>query len=252
MKTIGILAVRTGSSRLPAKALMPILGKPMLERMIERVGRAESIDEIVVATTHLSEDDRVEKLAEQLGASCFRGSVDDVLDRMAGAVAASGCDRVVELLGDNPLVHADLIDQVARFFDQGGFDYAVNVTNEQPNAASGVAKFPIGIRVEVYKPEVIVRCAEEATSPPNREHSTSYIGEHPEVFKLGHFEAKDDWAPLHRPDWTFAVNYQQNFDLVRDIFEACYPEHENFSLGAVVALLERRPELVSLMGPPKA
>ena len=252
MKTIGLIAVRTGSSRLPAKALMPILGKPMIERMIERVRRAKSIDEIVIATTHLPEDDRLEELANRLGAKCFRGSVDDVLDRMAGAVADSGCDRVIELLGDNPLVHGNLIDDVTRFFEKGRYDYAVNVTHEQPHAAPDVAKWPIGIRVEVYHPEVIERCAREATSPENHEHSTSYIGEHPELFNLGYFEAKDDWSPLHHPDWTFAVNYQQNFELVRSVFEACYPEKENFWLDDIVELMERRPELLSLMGAPKA
>jgi spore coat polysaccharide biosynthesis protein SpsF len=250
MKTTAVIAVRTGSSRLPDKALMPLLGKPMIERLLERARRARSIDEVVLATTDRPEDDRVEKLAARAGAGCFRGSSDDVLGRIAGAVAASGCDRVVELLGDNPLVHAQLIDEVADFFEGAGFDYAVNVTNEQSNAAPDAARFPIGIRVEVYKPEVIQRCARETTDPRHREHSTSFIGEHPELFKLGHFEAREDWAPLHRPDQTFAVNYQQNFDLVEHIFEACYPGNENFSLLSAMVEFDRRPEWASLMGVP--
>jgi spore coat polysaccharide biosynthesis protein SpsF len=252
MKTTALLAVRTGSSRLPAKAFMPILGKPMIERMLERVARARSVDGIVIATTHLAEDDRVEELAGRLGARCYRGPVDDVLGRMAGAVEASSADRVIELLGDNPLVHADLIDEVAAFFEAGGYDYAVNVTHEQPHAPDGAAKFPIGVRVEVYKPEVIIRCARETSDPRNREHSTSYIGEHPEIFNLGYFQAEGDWQPLHQPDQTFAVNYQQNFDLVERVFNACYPQDENFSLQSVMALLQAHPELTSLMGTPKA
>jgi spore coat polysaccharide biosynthesis protein SpsF len=251
MKTTALLAVRTGSSRLPAKALMPILGKPMLERMLERVARAKAIDEIVIATTELAEDDRVEALATRLGARCYRGSVDDVLGRMAGAVEASGADRVVELLGDNPLVHADIIDEVAAFFDAGDYDYAVNVTHEQPNAPPNAARFPIGVRVEVYKPEVIIRCAGETNDPRNREHSTSYIGEHPELFKLGYFEARGPWAALDQPAYTFAVNYQQNFDLVEQVFVGCYPQDENFSLPSVMALLEAKPELINLMGAPR-
>ncbi len=250
MKTIALLAVRTGSSRLPAKALMPILGKPMLERMVERVQRATSIDEIVIATTERHEDDRIEALAARLGANCFRGSEDDVLGRMAGAVEAAQCDRVIELLGDNPLVHADIIDEVARFFESGSYDYAVNVTSEQPNAPSSAARFPIGVRVEIYKPSVILRCAAETDAPGNREHSTSYIGEHPEKFKLGYFEATGHWASLNEPQMTFAVNYQQNFDLIQTIFEACYPLNENFPLQSVMDLLEAKPDLISFMGAP--
>jgi spore coat polysaccharide biosynthesis protein SpsF len=250
MKTIGLLAVRTGSSRLPAKALMPILGKPMLERMIERVQRAGAIDEVVIATTERPEDDRIEALASRLGASCFRGSENDVLGRMAGAVEAANCDRVIELLGDNPLVHAAIIDEVAAFFETGGYDYAVNVTYEQPNAPAAAARFPIGVRVEIYKPGVIIQCAAETNDPRNREHSTSYIGEHPEKFNLGYFEAKGAWASLNQPKMTFAVNYQENFDLIEAIFGACYPQDENFPLQAVMALLEEKPELLSLMGAP--
>jgi spore coat polysaccharide biosynthesis protein SpsF len=250
MKTIALLAVRSGSSRLPAKALMPILGKPMLERMVERVQRAHSIDEVIIATTKRPEDDRIEALATRLGAGCFRGPEDDVLGRMVGAVKAAQCDRVIELLGDNPLVHADIIDEVAAFFESGAYDYAVNVTYEQRNAPTSAARFPIGVRVEVYKPSVIIQCAAEASDPRNREHSTSYIGEHPEKFKLGYFEATGCWASLNEPKMTFAVNYQQNFDLIQSIFESCYPQDENFPLQSVMALLGTKPELFTLMGAP--
>lgn len=250
MKTTAIIAVRTGSSRLPAKALLPILGKPMLERQVERIGRAPSIDEIVIATTELDEDDRLEALARELGVGCFRGSEDDVLGRISAAVAAAKPDRVVELLGDNPLVHADLIEEVVAFHADGGFDFSVNVTHEQPHAPPSAARFPIGVRVEVYRPEVIARCAAEATEPANREHSTSYIGQHPELFKLGYFQATGRWAPMHHPDLTFAVNYQQNFNLVERIFQTCYRKDPDFSLLAAMAAFESMPELASLMGAP--
>ena len=252
MRTAALIAVRMGSSRLPRKALLPILGKPMIERLIERVRRSSNIDEIVIATTTLEEDDTLEALAMQMGVGCFRGSADDVLGRITAAAAASGCDRVVELLGDNPLIHVDLIDDVIALFENGAFDYAVNVTYEQPHAPPDAARFPIGVRVEVYRPEVIARSAAEATHPHNREHSTSFIVEHPELFKLGYMEATGRWAPLRRPEATFAVNHRQNFDLINRIFETCYPLDDNFTLFAAMETFDDDPELASLMGAPKA
>ena len=248
MKTTAVIAVRTGSSRLPDKALLPIMGESMMGRMIERIQHAPSIDEVMIATTELPGDDRLEAMARRLGVECYRGSTDDVLDRIAKAVAQAQPDRVVEMLGDNPLVHSDLIEDVIAFYDDGGFDYALNVTHGYPHAPPEAAKFPVGIRVEVFRPEVIARCAAEATDPYNHEHSTSYIGQHPELFKAGYFEATGAWAPLHRPDQTFAVNYRQNFDLVDAIFKACYPEDSNFSLTAAVEAYDSMPELASLMG----
>lgn len=248
MKVTALIAVRTGSSRLPAKALLPVAGKPMLERLIERVGRAKAIDEIVIATTTLPADDRLEELAGRLGTGCFRGSADDVLGRMAGAVARSAPDLVVELLGDNPLIHADLIEDVVAFHRDGGFDYAVNVTHEQPHAPADAARWPIGIRVEVYTPDVIARCAAETDDPYHREHSTSYIAQHPDQFKLGYFPATGNWAALHHPGLTFAVNYRENLELIQRLFESCLPEDENFSLQVAMAAFSSRPELAPLMG----
>ena len=80
----------------------------------------------------------------------------------------------------------------------------------------------------------------------------SPFSEHPEIFDLGYFQAAGDWQPLHQPAQTFAVNYQQNFDLVERVFAACYPQDDNFSLQSVMALLQAHPELTSLMGPPTA
>ena len=54
----------------------------------------------------------------------------------------------------------------------------------------------------------------------------------------------------NQPEMTFAVNYQQNFDLIQAVFESCYPQDENFSLQSVMSLLESQPDLRALMGAP--
>lgn len=250
MKTSAVIAARMGSSRLPGKALLPILGKPMLERMIERVRHSRHIGQIVIATTELAEDDVLASFAASVGVECFRGSADDVLGRMAAAAAACDVSVVVELLGDNPLVHADLIDDVIEFYHAQGVDYAASVTTEYPRAGSAVRKFPVGVRVQIFRAEVLARCAELAHRPADREHVTTFIYSHPEIFKLGYFEASGTWAPLNRPDLTFAVNYGENLDMIRRIFERCYPVASNFSLLEAIRAFEADPALRALMGTP--
>jgi len=250
MKTIALIAVRLASSRLPNKAMMPILGKPMIEHMLDRIQRANTVDDILIATTSLPSDDPLEALAEQHGVGCFRGSVDDVLGRMTAAVEASQADLVVEMLGDNPLVHADLIDDVIEFYRAEEVDYAANVTVEYPHAGPEVAKFPVGIRVQVFTPSVLSKCNRLVTKDEHREHSTSHIYENPDLYSLAYFEAKGKWAELQQPDLTFAVNYRQNFDLIQKIFEIHYPQDENFSLHEVMQTIYSQPELRDLMGPP--
>jgi len=248
MKTIALIAVRLGSSRLPGKAMMPILGKPMIEHMIDRIRRSRSIDEILIATTTLESDDELECFAKDQGISCFRGAVNDVLGRMGAAVASINADLIVEMLGDNPLVHADLIDDVVDFYHSGDFDYASNATIEYPHAGPEIAKFPVGIRVQVFSPGALAECDRLVSDEEHREHSTSFIYENPNIFKLGYFEAEGKWSELQRPDLTFAVNYRENFDLVKYIFENCYPKDENFSLQETLEFYDNNPDLAKLMG----
>ena len=50
MRTVAIVQARLGSDRLPGKVLIDIAGKPMLQRVLERVAKADGIDLIVTAT----------------------------------------------------------------------------------------------------------------------------------------------------------------------------------------------------------
>ena len=57
MRVVGIIQARMGSTRLPGKSMLPLAGKPLLYRFIERVKQATLLDEIVLATTENEEDD---------------------------------------------------------------------------------------------------------------------------------------------------------------------------------------------------
>ena len=71
MKIVATIEARMGSSRLPGKSLKKILGKPMLELMIERIKESKEINDIVVATSCNSKDDAIEELALKLHVNCF-------------------------------------------------------------------------------------------------------------------------------------------------------------------------------------
>ena len=85
MKIVSTIEARMASTRLPGKIMKEILGRPMLELLIERLKRAKKVDEIIVATTVNPEDEVVTRLAERVGVKWFRGSSEDVLDRVLQA-----------------------------------------------------------------------------------------------------------------------------------------------------------------------
>lgn len=250
MQVIGaFLIVRMGSSRLQGKCMMEIFGRPMIELMVEKINASRMIDKVVITTSSDPSDDLLEEWAHKLNIECYRGSLDNLMDRICNAAKAYDCDTIVELLGDNPLVHSDLIDDVIKFFQEGNYDYAATITKEYPVPSSDKKLFSLGVRVQVYSKSA----AEQYVNYPeyigeDRKHPSAYIYDHPETFKLGYFEAKGKWAFMNRPDLNLAVNYHKNFNLIRSIFEKNYPKDKNFSLKKVYEQLDAEKYLHTLMG----
>jgi len=252
MSTDALIAARMGSSRFKGKTLADLCGKPMLERMVERVRCSKTIDRIVLATTELAVDDKLEEWAKRSNVLCYRGSSDDVLGRLRDAVNQFNMEVVVEMLGDNPLVHSSLIDAAVTHYKENDVDYVATVTNEYPYAESNLKRFPVGVRVQVFGVETIRRCEKLATTPENREHATSFIANHPEIFRTAYVEATGMFQKLNRPELTFAVNHEQNLDLIHEIFNYCYEKDSNFKIESAIDIFDKSEKLVSLMGEPSS
>ena len=123
MKIIGTIEARMGSSRLTGKVMLPLGGKPVLERLIERVSMSRYIDKIVVATTEKDKDQPIVDLCEKLNVNCFRGSEEDVLDRVLKAAKSVHGDIICELMGDSPFLDPILIDNTITAHLSGNYDY---------------------------------------------------------------------------------------------------------------------------------
>jgi spore coat polysaccharide biosynthesis protein SpsF len=229
---LAVLQARSSSSRLPGKVLKPILGRPMLERQIERVLRATLIDKLVVATSIHTEDDTIAELCEKIDVPCFRGSLDDVLDRFYRACIPYHPDYVVRLTGDCPLADPSVIDQVIQACQSGGYDYASNTI--QPT-------FPDGLDVEVCRFTALEDVWQKATMKSQREHVTPFFYQNPHLFKLGNVVRETDLSGLR---WT--VDNAADFALVTAIYEALYPNRSDFSTADVLELLSRQPELLAI------
>jgi len=248
-KVVAVIVSRMGSSRLPGKALMDIGGEPMAGRIIERVGKSPSVDEVLIATSTLPEDDPLEEFAQSRGIRCFRGSPDDVLGRITEAARFADADVVLDLMGDNPLVHSGMVEDVIAFFRSEDCDFASSVTTEFPHAPQDMPKFPIGLRVQVMTMACLEKCEKLAAADEHREHATKYIFDHPEYFKVAYYPADGKWAAMNRPELTFAVNYRENLELVRNVYREAVQKEENFGMEQVLEVFDAHPEWKYLMGP---
>lgn len=224
---VAIVQARTGSSRFPQKVLAPVLGKPMLLRQLERVRRARTVDRIVVATTADSSDDELAELAAAAEYDVFRGSVDDVLDRFRQTALAAEAGVVVRLTGDCPLSDAALIDEAveAWYAGQPEVDFVSNALSET---------YPDGVDVEVFSADLLDRAWREASLPSEREHVTFWF------WRTGRFRVLRLSSSERLGHIRLTVDYPEDLDLVRQIYERLYPRDPEFSLADVVAVL---PEL---------
>jgi len=234
MKTVAIVEARMTSTRLPGKIILPILGKPMLELLIERLKRAKLLDQIVVATTRNASDDVVEKLTEHLGVGCFRGSEDDVLDRVLCAAHANEADVIVEITGDCPLIDPAVLDLVIQTYYKKSVDYVSNSLKRT---------YPIGLDNKVFSTAVLDKVARYTHDPVDHEHVSLYIYEHPEIFSL--FNVESD---LPEKYWgiRLTVDTQEDFRLIVAIYELLYPQNPAFGLWDIMNLLEERKDLLNL------
>lgn len=116
-----------GSTRLPGKVLMPVLGRPMLWHVVRRTGQARLVDQVVVATTRGVADQAIVSLCEAEGWAWFRGSEEDLLDRYYQAALSYQAGIVVRITADCPLIDPAVVDQVvAAFLQAQPLDYASN------------------------------------------------------------------------------------------------------------------------------
>ncbi len=231
MKVVAILQARTGSTRLPGKVLLDLAGRTMLARVVRRVRRAESIDEVVVATTAAPGDDPIVEECRRLGAACFRGSEADVLDRYYRAAVAHQADVAVRITADCPLIDPGETDRVIRAFFDRKPDYASNILRRT---------YPRGLDTEVMTSATLARAWREADEPYQRTHVTPYIYQHPGFFRLLAVTGEEDLSD-HR--WT--VDSPEDLEFVRAVYRRMDGD-DAFAWHDVLRLLAEEPWLAEL------
>jgi spore coat polysaccharide biosynthesis protein SpsF len=124
MKVRALIQARMGSTRLKGKVLMPVAGIGLLRRVIAGARRLKFVNEIMVATTDLPEDDPIVEFAANNQIMFFRGSASDVLSRFVQASQdLEDEDCIVRVTADNPFNNAMITNKVFELHKDNGNDY---------------------------------------------------------------------------------------------------------------------------------
>lgn len=234
MKVLIIIQARMGSSRLPGKVLMILHGKPMLEHMVDFLRHSKLTDQIVVATTILSQDNKIEELCKTLGVDCFRGSSEDVLKRYYDCAKLFKGDLIVRIAADDPLVDPTLVDEVIRVCKETKCDYASNILHRT---------HALGYLVEGFTFSTLKKLHETQKDPLSREGVTYHIEQNPHLYDVREVPAPSD---ISRPMWRLTVDYLEDFKLMSEIFLRLYKPNSYMTYRSVVNLLDKNKDLLKI------
>jgi len=230
MKIVAIIQARMSSTRLPGKVLMDLAGKTVLAHIVERLRFCRNIQSIVIATSTDASDTPIEQWCQQSQLICYRGSLNDVLDRYVQAARLVKADVVVRITADCPAIDPMIVDEVIEGYLAG--DYAFFGLK---------GEFPDGLDCTVFAVNALERAWLEAELPSEREHVGPYIEKNPQIFKGG---GLDKFQGLSHLRWT--LDELSDYDFLKEIFSRLYKPNKPFLSEDILALLKQNPELTFL------
>jgi spore coat polysaccharide biosynthesis protein SpsF len=230
-RVLAFLQARMGSTRLPGKVLLKIRGRSILERAVRRLQAAAALDEVVILTTTLVEDDAIVKEARNLGVRVYRGAAHDVLKRFQDAALEFAPVIVVRATADNPLIDIGSTDRIVRAVRSTGLDYCMELD------------LPIGAATEAITAAALERVECEGRAPRHREHVTIYVKENPDRFRVAFLDPPDH---LRRPELRITVDTPQDFLFVERLIEQIPEGSSPIPLGEYLKLAGTKPEARSL------
>lgn len=220
------------STRLPGKVLLPLAGKPILTRVVERARAIAGIDGVVVAIPEGAAHEPVASLCGTLGTPVVRGPEQDVLKRTLMAAEAHRADTIVRLTSDCPFLDPRASAAVVAAFHASGAAYASNAME------SG---YPLGFDTQVTDLKALREADAESTDPYEREHVTSFLWRRPERYPALYLD--------HRPNlrhWRLVVDTSNDYEMAQHIYDALAPGNPLFGLDALRGLFAARPELLAM------
>jgi len=239
------IIARLSSKRLPKKNILSFNNKPMIVNLYNRIIKSKFINDVIICTSNEESDDPLFEISKEFNINIFRGSLNDIMNRICEAANNFKTDHIVEILGDNPLVDSELVDDVINLYIENNLDYTSNISldYQKANSIKKYKCFPIGVRVQIYRYEIALQYKKFKNTKFLSSHPTNYIFENENIFKINFLEAKNDYNFLNLPEYNFAVNENEQFKNIKMIFD--YFNENDFSLKEAIDYLKNENKLKS-------
>ena len=227
-----IIQARCSSTRRPRKVLADIHGLPMILRQLRRLERAIVVPKLIVATSTDPSDDALEELCLTNGFDCFRGPLHDVMLRYIDCAKEYQLDNIIRVGGDDILIDPDCCNYLAEIQSLTPHDFLY---------ASNYDGWPYGTAAELISLKALERIYGKTKEERYHQILTSYFFEFSNEFRMKRIVAPEE---KRRPSYYFSVDYEEDLELIRQIFKRLRKEGDYFGLEAVIKLIDKNPALL--------
>ena len=230
-----IIPIRLASERLPNKAILEICGRPIVWHLLDRCCASKYITDkanVVVCTTQEKSDDALQEVVERYGCSVFRGSTDDIIKRFHNAIEHFGFDAVIQVDGDDILCDMQYMDlTMKKLLSDADLDI---VTCEG---------LPLGIASKSFSRRAMKKVYQHYKTERN---DTGFIY----FFTKTGLCRQAVVLPI-KPEHVLnearlTLDYEQDYEVFRIIFEALYRKGRIFGLEDILQLLKAKPEITRI------
>tara|TARA_Y100000590_G_scaffold27249_1_gene30573 strand:- start:15779 stop:16570 length:792 start_codon:yes stop_codon:yes gene_type:complete len=240
MKSDIFLPARLGSKRLPKKHLKKINNKPVIQHLCDRLKLCKKVNDIIICTTKLEEDDELEKFAKDENILVFRGSEHDILNRFLEAGKQFDTEIIIDVEADKIFTDPKYVDLVINELNSKDIDFVTgNDSLEKFNPESVVHGFiPAGFKFQTL--EKICQLKKTTNTETGYKEfftSNAFIKK-----KFLLFDLKTEILKNFR----FTLDYPEDFEFAEIIFSKL---DSNFDTLMLLKLIENNPELEKIIQP---
>ncbi len=230
MKSAILITARLKSTRLPKKITKLIHGKPMIKHMLDRLKLAKNTSKIIICTSTVTQDDPLEKIAEQEKVSCYRGDADDVLLRLTSAAEKFNIETVINCTADNPFVDPLYIDKL--------YEYHIKEKNE----FTKIEGLPWG----TFSYAISAKALRKACELKNETDTEVWHGYFMDTgkFKWDVLRVTDE--EVLWPDLRLTVDVAEDFEMITKIFDELYDGKNVFPLKEIIKICREKPEIPAI------
>lgn len=231
MKNIIIIQARMGSTRLPGKVLKKLAEKDVLSYVVDRCKEIKNVDEVIVATTTLQQDDAIELWCKHHDVAYFRGSEKNVLERYVLAAEQYNPDYVIRITSDCPFLDIDMANEMIECANEKQVDI---IDLEQT--------VPRGLAAEVISYSALKRIYNQKNLEERHfEHVTYYAYEYKDAFTRELYKPKKSIA---FPALRLTLDTEEDYQLILKVSEqfkgTLTPSYE------IIRYLNEHPEVAKI------